>query len=175
MVPLKVGDSFPLGVIFDWAPIRNADPKIPPTISREYDASKEWKGKRIVLFSVPGAFTPLCQVRHLPPYIEKLDDLKNMGVDIVAVIGYNDPWTMCAWGKVNGISDDRILFLSDTKSQFSKNHGWGTGMDDRNGRWAMIIDDDKVFYAENETDPSAVTVSSVNAILAALIDLEYAA
>lgn len=68
-----------------------------------YDASKEWKGKKIVLVSVPGAFTPGCQARHLPPYINNLDKLIENGVDLVAVIAFNDSFVMQAWGKVNGV------------------------------------------------------------------------
>lgn len=56
-----------------------------------------------------GAFTPGCQARHLPPYIEKLDELKGKGVDIVAVIAFNDAWVMNAWGKVNGVKEDGIV------------------------------------------------------------------
>ncbi|KAF2106196.1 hypothetical protein BDV96DRAFT_591331 [Lophiotrema nucula] len=59
--------------------------------------------------SPPGAFTSSCQARHLPPFIEQYDKLKAKGVDIVTCIGYNDGWTMCAWGKVNGISNDDIV------------------------------------------------------------------
>ena len=91
-----------------WAPIKNNDPTMPPS-PQDYDASKEWAGKKVVLFSVPGAFTPACQARHLPPFIEQYDKLKAKDVDIIACIGYNDGWTMCAWGKVNGVSNDDIV------------------------------------------------------------------
>ena len=76
---------------------------------------------------------------------------------------------MCAWGKVNNISGDEILMLSDTKSLFSKNHGWAAGMGDRNGRWAMVIEKDgSISYAENESSPSQVTVSGADAVLSKL-------
>lgn len=61
------------------------------------------------MFSVPGAFTPGCQARHLPPYIEKLSDFKSKGVDVVAVIASNDAFVMNAWGKVNGVKGDGIV------------------------------------------------------------------
>lgn len=78
----------------------------------------------------------------------------------MAVIASNDAWVMCAWGKVNNVKNDDILFLSDTKTMFSQNYGWAAGMGDRNGRWAMIIEKDgTVSYAENEKDPRQVTVS----------------
>jgi len=167
MAPLNVGDTFPDDVKFEWAPITDSDPTacgLPQT----YDASKNFKGKKVVLFSVPGAFTPGCQARHLPPYIEKLEEFKKKGVDIVAVIASNDAWVMNAWGKVNGVKGDDILFLSDTKTFFSKNYGWAAGMGDRNGRWAMVFDDGKVIYAENEKSPGEVNVSGAEAVLAKL-------
>jgi alkyl hydroperoxide reductase 1 len=68
---------------------------------------------------------------------------------------------MNAWGKVNGVKGDEVLFLSDTKTFFSKEHGWPAG--DRNGRWAMIFDHGKVTYAENEKSPGEVSVSCCSA------------
>ena len=129
---------------------------------QEYDASKEWQGKKVVLVSVPGAFTPGCQARHLPPYVNNIDQILQKGVDLVAVIGFNDSWVMSAWGKVNGVKDsEKILFLSDSKTQFSKQIGWMAGMGDRNGRWAMVIEKDgTISYAEREEDPRKVTVGA---------------
>ncbi|KAF1991669.1 AhpC/TSA family protein-like protein [Aulographum hederae CBS 113979] len=168
MAPLKAGDSFPDGVKFEWAPITDEDPTA-CGLPQEYDASKEFKGKKVVIVSVPGAFTPGCQARHLPPYIQKVEDLKSKGVDLVVVIASNDAWVMNAWGKVNQIKGDTpILMMSDTKTFFSKNYGWAAGMGDRNGRWAMVIDDGKVVYAENESSPGQVTVSGAEAVLSKL-------
>lgn len=106
---------------------------------------------------------------HLPPYIQKLSELQSKGVDVIAVIASNDAWVMNAWGKVNHVKGDDILFLSDTKTGFSKNYGWAAGMGDRNGRWAMIVDKDgTVKYADNEKSPGQVTVSSADAVLSKL-------
>jgi len=168
MAPLKAGDKFPEGVKFDWAPITDLD-ATNCTRPQVYDANKEWEGKKVVLISVPGAFTPGCQAYHLPPYIKHLSELKAKGVDIVAVIASNDGFVMQAWGKVNKVQGDDILFLSDTKTFFSKNYGWAAGMGDRNGRWAMVIDKDgTISYAENESNPSQVTVSGAEAVLSKL-------
>jgi len=168
MAPLKVGDKFPEGVKFDWVPITDLDATNCGR-PQEYDANKNWAGKKVVIVSVPGAFTPGCQANHLPPYIKKLDDLKSKGVDLVAVIASNDGWVMNAWGKVNKVSGDDILFLSDTKSFFSKNYGWAAGMGDRNGRWAMVVDKDgTIKYAEVESSPGQVTVSGAEEVLAKL-------
>jgi len=75
---------------------------------------------------------------------------------------------MNAWGKVNGVKGDEVLFLSDTKTFFSKNYGWDAGMGDRNGRWAMVFDNGKVIYAENEKSPGEVSVSGAEAVLSKL-------
>jgi alkyl hydroperoxide reductase 1 len=69
----------------------------------------EFADKKVVLFAVPGAFTPSCSVKHLPGYIENGATLKSKGVDIIAVIAYNDAYVMSAWGKANGIKDDSIV------------------------------------------------------------------
>ena len=74
-----------------------------------YNASEEWADKKVVLFAVPGAFTPGCSVRHLPGYIENLEKLKGKSVDVVAVLAFNDAWVMSAWGKANGIKNDDIV------------------------------------------------------------------
>ncbi len=74
-------------------------------IPQNYAASKEWKDKKVVLFAVPGAFTPGCSVRHLPGYIENLEKIRGKKVDIVAVLAFNDAWVMDAWSKANGIKN----------------------------------------------------------------------
>lgn len=84
-----------------YAPITDPDPTA-CGLPEVFDASKEFKGKRVILVSVPGAFTPGCQARHLPPYIENLDRLTEKGVDMVVVIASNDCFVMNAWGKANG-------------------------------------------------------------------------
>lgn len=88
--------------MFSYAPITDPDPTA-CGLPEVFDASKEFKGKRVILVSVPGAFTPGCQARHLPPYIENLDKLTEKGVDMVVVIASNDCFVMNAWGKANGM------------------------------------------------------------------------
>jgi len=166
MTELKVGDSFPSGVTFSYVPYTPQTGDITSCgIPINYDASKEWAGKKVVLFSVPGAFTPGCSARHLPGYIQNLSALRSKGVDVVAVIAYNDAWVMSAWGKANGIKDDSILFLSDPGTAFSKQLGWTNG--ERTARYAMVIDNGKITYAEKEPGRE-VTVSSAEAVLAKL-------
>lgn len=123
---------------------------------QNYKAGQEWKDKKVVLFAVPGAFSPGCSARHLPPYIEKLQEIKGKGVDVVAVLAYNDAWVMSAWGKANGVKNDEILFMSDPETKFSKRIGWVLG--ERTARYAMIVDHGKIVYAEKEPGRE-VTVS----------------
>ena len=89
-----------------------------------YNASKEWADKKVVLFSVPGAFTPTCSEQHLPGYLRHLGDLKGKGVDVVAVVASNDPFVMSAWGKVNGVKDDVVCIPRSSKydSELSIDH-----------------------------------------------------
>lgn len=86
MVPLQPGDKFPSGVIFEYVKIESDNPRS-AGMPIDYNASKEWADKKVVLFSVPGAFTPACQGAHIPPILEKVDEVKGKA-DIVAVIGY---------------------------------------------------------------------------------------
>ncbi|KAL1311246.1 hypothetical protein AAFC00_001435 [Neodothiora populina] len=169
MAPLKAGDKFPEGVKFDWAPILDEDPTVCGR-PQEYDASKEWQGKKVVIVSLPGAFTPSCSAYHLPPYVHKFNELKSKGVDKVAVIASNDAFVMNGWGKVNKApTGEDFLMLSDTKSLFSQHYGWPAGMGDRNGRWAMIVEKDgTISYAENEKNPGEVAASAADTVLAKL-------
>ena len=91
-----------------------------PTTSGEF-----FRGKRVALFAVPGAFTPTCSARHLPSYVEKADELKGQGVDEIACISVNDPFVMAAWGQRDGSED--ITMLSDGNGEFAE--AIGLGMD----------------------------------------------
>ncbi|PSS21857.1 hypothetical protein M430DRAFT_57270 [Amorphotheca resinae ATCC 22711] len=163
---LKVGDSLPSDVTFSYIPYTPEISDITSCgIPVNYNASKEWADKKVVVFAVPGAFTPSCSAKHLPGFIEKLPALKSKGVDIIACIAYNDAWVMSAWGKANGIKDDSILFLSDTDAAFSKKLGWTVG--ERTARYAVIIDHGKITYAEKEPGRE-VSVSSAEAVLSKL-------
>jgi len=162
----QIGDSFPSGVKFSYVPYTPENGDITSCgIPITYDASKEWADKKVVVFSVPGAFTPGCSARHLPGYLENLEKLHGKGVDIVATIAFNDAWVMSAWGKANGVKDDSILFLSDSDCAFSEKFGWVAG--GRTARYAIVIDHGKIIYAEKEPGRD-VSVSSAEAVLAKL-------
>jgi len=162
---LKAGDSFPEGVVFSTVPYVEESAITSCGIPQNYNASKEFANKKVVLFSVPGAFTPGCSVKHLPGFIENYDKIKAKGVDIVAVLAYNDAWVMNAWSKANGIKNDDIVFLTDVDTKFSKSIGWNLG--DRTARYAIIIDHGKVVYAEKEPGGD-VSVSGADAVLSKL-------
>ncbi|KAF2839875.1 AhpC/TSA family protein-like protein [Patellaria atrata CBS 101060] len=167
MAPLQKGDKFPDGVVFDWVPIENDDPLL-CGVPQNYNASKEFAGKKVVLISVPGAFTPTCQARHIPPFLEKSEELKSKGVELVVVIGYNDGWVMNAWGKVNGVKGtDPVLFMGDIKTFFSKNYAFPSASE-RNSRWAMVIEKDGTISYSEYDGPGQLEASTAEAVLAKL-------
>ncbi|RMZ83740.1 hypothetical protein DV738_g910, partial [Chaetothyriales sp. CBS 135597] len=167
MAPLKAGDAFPSDVVFSYIPYTEESASITACgIPQQYPASKLWADKKVVFFALPGAFTPTCSASHLPGYIEKLPALKSKGVDIVAVLAYNDAFVMSAWAKANGVKNDAILFLSDPDAKFSKSIGWNAG--ERTGRYAIVVDHGKVTYAEIEPGKGEVTVSGADAVLKSL-------
>jgi len=174
MSPIKVGDSFPEGIKFQYVPYTPETGDVNSCgIPEAYYASEKFANKKVVLFSVPGAFTPGCSAKHLPGFIKKLPELKEKGVDIVACIATNDAYVMSAWGKANGIKDDSILFLSDVGADFSKTIGDGWTIKDpkqpveRTARYALVIDHGKIIYAEKEPG-GEVSVSSAENVLAKL-------
>ena len=112
-------------------------------------------GKKIVVFSVPGAFTPTCHASHLPGFLEHLDALKERGVDEVAVVSVNDVHVMNAWAQTTN-AVGKIRFLSDGNADFTKAVGMDVdlsiaGMGTRSARYSMIVDDG-VVTAFNEGD-----------------------
>jgi len=168
MTTLKPGDSFPTDVVFSHIPWTAESSEVTACgIPVLYKASQEWADKKVVLFSVPGAFTPTCSVSHLPGYIQNLPTLEAKGVDIVAVTAFNDPFVMSAWGKANNVKGD-ILFLSDLDSKFSKSIGWADPASGRTLRYAIVIDHGKVTFAQVETEKGVVKESGADAVLASL-------
>ncbi|KAK2591898.1 peroxiredoxin type-2 [Conoideocrella luteorostrata] len=159
MSALKVGDSFPDGVKFTYIAPSGED-ITSCGIPGPYDASAEFKNKKVILVSVPGAFTPTCQASHLPSYINNREALKAKGVDQVVVIAYNDAFVMSAWGKANNVKDDFIIFADD--NGFSKSIGWTLG--ERTARYAIAVDHGKVIYA-NKEEGKGIDVSGAEAVL----------
>ena len=128
-------------------------------------------GKKVVVFAVPGAFTPTCSAKHLPSFVQHADQLKGKGVDSIACVAVNDAFVMDAWGKDQG-AGDKVMMLADGNSEFTDALGLafdasGFGMGTRSQRYAMVVDDGKVTVLNVEA-PGAYEVSSAEAVLAAL-------
>jgi peroxiredoxin len=129
------------------------------------------KGK-VVLFGVPGAFTPTCSDHHLPGFVLRADDILAKGVDTIACIAVNDPFVMGAWGQAQG-TGDKVLMLSDGNGDFTaavglELDGSGFGLGTRSQRYAAIIDGGVVTDIMVEPGPGGVDVSSADSVLAKL-------
>jgi glutaredoxin/glutathione-dependent peroxiredoxin len=130
-----------------------------------------FNGKKVVLFAVPGAFTPTCSAKHLPGFVEKAAQIKGKGVDTIACLAVNDAFVMGAWGKSQN-TDGKVLMLADGAAAFTKQLGLdldltGPGMGIRSKRYAMVVDNGVVKALSVEA-PGAFEVSSADAILRAL-------
>ena len=133
-------------------------------------SSEYFAGKRVALFSVPGAFTPTCSAKHLPGFVEKASDLKAKGVDEIVGTAVNDAFVMGAWNKAAG-SDD-ITMLADGNAEFVEAigltmDGSGFGMGTRSRRYAMLVED-SVMKILNLEDGGAFSVSSAEHLLGQL-------
>src|SRR3984885_2473576 len=130
-----------------------------------------FKGKKVVLFALPGAFTPTCSAKHLPGFVEKNATVKAKGVDTVACLSVNDAFVMGAWGKAQG-TEGKVMMLADGNGTFTKElglemDGSGFGLGSRSKRYAMVVQDG-VVKALNVENPGAFEVSSADAISKAL-------
>ena len=128
-------------------------------------------GKRVVLFALPGAFTPTCSAKHLPGFVNNFQAIKAKGVDAIACLSVNDAFVMDAWGKDQNV-EDKVMMLADGNADFTKAvgltmDGTGYGMGTRSQRYAMVIDKG-VITALNVEAPGAFEVSSAESILKAL-------
>ena len=133
-----------------------------PTTSGEF-----FRGRRVALFAVPGAFTPTCSARHLPSFVEKASDLKAKGVEEIACVAVNDPFVMSAWGERDGSQD--ITMLSDGNGAFTEALGLEMdaskfGMGKRSQRYSMVINDGVVEQLNVEA-PGEYRASSAEHLL----------
>ena len=130
-----------------------------------------FSGKKVVLFALPGAFTPTCSAKHLPGFVASASDIKSKGVDTIACLSVNDAFVMEAWGRDQNVGDN-VLMLADGNGDFSKATGLdldasGFGMGLRSQRYAMIVDDG-VVKKLNIDPPGTFEGSSAETILTAL-------
>ena len=136
----------------------------------QVNAAEYFKGKKVALFSVPGAFTPTCSVRHLPGYVEKADELKSKGVDEIVATAVNDAFVMGAWNNASGSND--ITMLADGNGDFAEAvgltmDGSGFGLGKRGQRYSMVVDDGVVTQL-NVEQPGDFSVSSAEHMLGQL-------
>lgn len=158
---IQAGDTMPSGV---FGAMTEAGPGAIST-------DELFAGKKVVLISVPGAFTPTCSANHLPGLIEHADAFTAKGVDTIACMAVNDVFVMNAWGKDRGVGD-KVVMLADGNGEYAKALGlemdgsaFGMGM--RGKRFAMIVDDGKATHVAVE-EPGQFEVSKAESILANL-------
>ena len=158
---LKVGDRIPS------VTLRTLGPEGPQAIPSD----EFFKGKKVVLFGVPGAFTRTCSQRHLPSYVTHAEELKAKGVDVIACIAVNDAFVMSACGKERG-AEGKVAMLGDGSGDFTRAIGLELdrtkeGMGIRSQRYAMLVEDG-VVKALNVEKPGEFGASSAETMLAAL-------
>ena len=158
---IKVGDKIPS------VTLKHMSADGPADIS----ADELFGGKRVVLFALPGAFTPTCSAKHVPGFVAKSADIKAKGIDTIACLSVNDAFVMGAWGRDQNVGDD-VLMLADGNGEFTKAVGLeldasGFGLGTRSQRYAMVVDDG-VVTTLNVENPGAFDVSSAESVLGAL-------
>jgi peroxiredoxin len=155
---IKAGDKIPSATLMQ---MKDGGPK--PVKTDEI-----FTGRKVVLFALPGAFTPTCSAKHLPGFVQNADAIKAKGVDIIACMSVNDAFVMGAWGEQQGVGD-KVMMLADGNGDFTRALGLemdGTkyGMGKRSQRFAMIVDHGVVKELDVE-EPGAFSVSSAEHIL----------
>lgn len=142
-----------------------------PMPPKEVDVLEATKGKKIVIFGLPGAYTPTCSAKHVPGYVENYDALKAKGVNEIWCLATNDAFVMAAWGRDQNV-DNKVRMLADGSVNYTKALGLeldltARGMGVRTNRFAMIVDNGVVKHVAVE-GPGKFEVSSAEAILAKL-------
>ena len=135
---------------------------------QELSTSDVFSGKEVVLFGVPGAFTPACHKNHLPGYVQQHDAIKAKGVDTIACVAVNDAFVLDAWAKSSG-ADGKVLMLADGNGDFTKAAGLvldgsGFGLGLRSQRFSAVVDDGVVKELNVEDKAGDVTVSAADKV-----------
>jgi peroxiredoxin len=144
---IKIGDSIPEATLKTMT----------DDGAKDITTAEIFAGKKVVLFGVPGAFTPTCSNNHLPGYLDNFDAIKARGVDTIAVVATNDAFVMGAWARFTG-GEGKILFLADGSGDFARATGLDldlsqNGMVFRNKRFSLIAEDGVVKAINVETKP----------------------
>jgi peroxiredoxin len=158
---IKVGERMPAGVF------KTMSDKGP----RDLSSAELFDGKRVVLFSVPGAFTPTCDAKHLPGFLELAAQFHGKGIDTIACMAVNDVFVMNAWGKASNVAN-RVLMLADGNGEYARALGLeldakGFGMGLRGQRFAIVVDNGVATHVSVEA-PGQFKVSAAEAVLALL-------
>ncbi|HEY4213536.1 MAG TPA: peroxiredoxin [Steroidobacteraceae bacterium] len=158
---IKAGDRMPSGTLKTMTKDGPKDVK----------TDELFQGKKVVLFSVPGAFTPTCDAKHLPGFVQLADQLKAKGVDTIACMAVNDVFVMNAWGKSSNVGE-KILMLADGNGAYAKALGLemdatGFGMGIRGKRFALLVDNGVAKNVDVE-EPGQFKVSAAEHVLGQL-------
>ena len=158
---IQVGEKMPSGV---FGVMTDAGPGAIST-------DELFAGKKVVLVSVPGAFTPTCSANHLPGFVDHASEISAKGVDTIACMAVNDVFVMDAWGKDRSVGD-KVLMLADGNGEYAKAldlemDGTGFGMGMRGQRFAIVVDDGVATHVAVE-EPGQFEVSKAESVLAAL-------
>ncbi|GJL89978.1 MAG: peroxiredoxin [Minwuia thermotolerans] len=156
---IQVGDTVPEGMLMRMT----AEGPAPITTDELFS------GKKVVLFAVPGAFTPTCSAKHVPSYVSNAEALSAKGVDTVACLSVNDVFVMGAWGKDQGVGD-KVMMLADGVGDYTAKLGLeldlsARGLGKRATRFAMVVDNGKVSHLAVEENPGEMSVSGAEAVL----------
>ena len=163
-MPIEIGSKIPDATLFESTEFGDACP-LPPAKVSVGDATK---GKRIVVFGLPGAFTPTCSSKHVPGYLAELGRLREKGVDEVWCVSVNDGYVMAAWGR-DQKALGKIRFLADGSAQWAKALGLeldlnARGMGTRMNRFSMLVDNGTVKQVNIE-GPGKFEVSDAGTML----------
>ena len=155
---IQVGDKIPA------ATLKYVTPEGPKDISTD----EFFRGKKVVLFAVPGAFTPACSQRHLPGYVDKSAEIKAKGIDTIACVAVNDVFVMNAWGKAQNVGE-KVMMLADGSGEFAKAVGLeldasARGLGVRSQRYSMLVQDGVVKTLNLEA-PGKFEVSNAETML----------
>jgi glutaredoxin/glutathione-dependent peroxiredoxin len=165
---IEVGQALPEATLYEYIEIESESCSIGPN---PVDVTKAAAGKTVIIFALPGAFTPTCSAQHLPGYISKIDALRAAGADEIWCLSVNDAFVMHAWGKSAG-SDGKVRMMADGSAQLAKALGLtldltARGMGLRSQRFAMIVRDGVVADLQIEA-PGKFEVSAAEYMLARL-------
>jgi peroxiredoxin len=164
---IQIGEPLPDATLWETTQFGESCPLAPESFS----AAQAAKGKKIVIFGLPGAYTPTCSAQHVPGYVAHHDALKAKGVDEIWCVSVNDAFVMAAWGQSLG-AIGKVRMLGDGSAELTKKLGLeldltGAGMGVRSQRYAMLVDDG-VVKAVHVEQPRKFEVSSAEAMLKAL-------